>query len=389
MNNSIDAMLRLALIVLAFGMQDGFARDSAANIGNLDFDGDSLVLPFVADRMHPTLSVETSEGEQHAFVLDTGASVNVIDSALAEERGYLVVGEMEIGAPGGAKIPANVVLVPSLRIGGATLTDAEFVTMDIQAFSQGQMYGVVGIGAFDEYLVTFDIGNSNVRVSTASLTAGQPGVVAYEDADGQIEIEMDVAGTVVPAHIDTGSMGEFMLPGELMSTLPVQVSTPPGGKARLVGGDRDIQLGRLDGAVEFSGLRFDNPSISFMTPSTGSGNIGSGVMRELLFSIDQQQKLLQFSRLANPKPVEPGNEPRRVGLQFRGVQSPGGLTVSAVSPGSLAEQAGLQSGDVLVAVNERATGDYDMSELGAIFRSNDTLMIEVDRGSEAVTVEIE
>jgi hypothetical protein len=96
MNNSIDAMLRLTLIVLVLGMQDGFARDSAANIGNFEFDGDELVLPFVADRMHPTLSVETSEGEQHAFVLDTGASVNVIDSALAEERGYLVVGEMEI-----------------------------------------------------------------------------------------------------------------------------------------------------------------------------------------------------------------------------------------------------------------------------------------------------
>jgi predicted aspartyl protease len=389
MKNLINAMLWVALIGLTFATQNGLARDSAANIGDLDFEGDSLVLPLVAGRMHPTLSVETSEGEQYHFVLDTGASVNVIDSALAEELGYLVVGEMEIGAPGGAKIPAHVVLVPSLQIGDATLTNAEFVTMDVQAFSQGQMYGVVGIGAFDEYLVTFDIGNSNVHVSKASLTEGQPGVMPYDDADGQIEIDMDVAGTVVPSHIDTGSMGEFMLPGELISTLPVQISTSPGRKAKLVGGDRDIQTGKLDGVVKFSGLSFDNPTISFMTPSTGSGNIGSGVIRELLFSIDQQQNLLQFSRPANRKPVDPADAPRRVGLQFRNMQGTDSLTVAAVGPGSLAEKAGLQSGDVLVAVNERATGDYDMSELGAIFRSNDTLMIEVDRDGEAVMVKIE
>jgi membrane-associated protease RseP (regulator of RpoE activity) len=184
-------------------------------------------------------------------------------------------------------------------------------------------------------------------------------------------------------------MGEFMLPGELISTLPVQISTSPGRKAKLVGGDRDIQVGKLDGVVRFSGLSFDNPTIAFMTPSTGSGNIGSGVIRELLFSIDQQQNLLQFSRPANRKPVDPADKPRRVGLQFQNMQGTDSLTVAAVGPGSLAEKAGLQSGDVLVAVNERATGDYDMSELGAIFRSNDTLMIEVDRDGEAVMVKIE
>jgi hypothetical protein len=389
MKNSINAMLRVALIVLAFGMQNGLARDSAANIGDLNFDGDSLVLPLIADRMHPTLSVEMSEGEHYDFVFDTGASVNVIDSALAEERGYAIVGEMEIGAPGGPTVPAKVVLVPSLRIGDAILTNAEFVTMDIRAFSQGQMSGVVGIGAFDEYLVTFDIGRSNVLVSKDSLKAGHPGVMAYNDTDGQVEIEMDVAGTVVPTHVDTGSMGEFMLPGELMSTLPVQISTSSGGKARLVGGDREIKTGRLDGVVEFSGLSFDNPSISFMTPSTGSGNIGSGVMRELLFSIDQQQKLVQFSRPTYRKPLDAADEPRRVGLQFRNMQGSGSLTVAAVMPGSLAEKAGLQSGDVLVAVNDKATGDYEMSELGTIFRGNDALMIEVDRNGEAVMVEIE
>ena len=71
------------------------------------------------------------------------------------------------------------------------------------------------------------------------------------------------------------------------------------------------------------------------------------------------------------------------------MQGSGSLTVAAVMPGSLAEISGLQSGDVLVAVNDKATDDYEMSELGAIFRSNDALMIEVDRDGEAVTVEIE
>ena len=93
--------------------------------------------------------------------------------------------------------------------------------MDIDGFSRGSMQGVLGMGLFREYLLTFDLGQGRITVSRESLSAGDPQVLSYEGHGGHIQIELDVAGTVITSHIDTGAMGTFMLPGETLSSLPI------------------------------------------------------------------------------------------------------------------------------------------------------------------------
>ena len=201
-----------------------FAEESIAEPGQLEFAADSLTLPLTERGMHPKVIVDMGDGKKHKFVVDTGASVNVLDSAIAEVLGLEVVGEMQIGAPGGPQIPGKIVRMPLAHVGGATILNAEFVTMDLAKFSGGAMQGVLGMGLFRDYLLTYDYGRNEIQVTRDSLSAEEPGVMPYTDVSGHIQIDMDVAGTTLATHVDTGSMVGFTLPIEMKESLALKES---------------------------------------------------------------------------------------------------------------------------------------------------------------------
>jgi S1-C subfamily serine protease len=66
----------------------------------------------------------------------------------------------------------------------------------------------------------------------------------------------------------------------------------------------------------------------------------------------------------------------------------GALTIGTVDPGSLGEQAGLETGDVLVGLNGKPAESYDMKALGALFRGSTPLHFEVMRNGEKRMLEI-
>lgn len=380
-------MALLALATMITG-HSSLARESDADIGELTFAGDQTLLLLQEKEIHARLTVDLGDGEPYVFLVDTGASVNVIDTTIAESLGYEIVGETEIGAPGGPQIPSRIVSVPVARVGDATISGAEFVTMDILGFSGGRTHGVIGVGLFSDYLVTFDRGAGHIKLSRDALSLQQHGVLAYDPTDSQIQIDITVAGSPAVAHIDTGSMGEFMLPGESMASLPL-IKADSTMRAKLVGGERDIQFAELQGSVEFAGMRFENPNVAFMTPSTGSGNIGSGILSDYVVSIDQKNHLIAFQEPADGGAAAAANKPRRLGVQFKGVPGATGMTIAAVGPGSLGEQAGLLANDVLLGINGKSISEFNMHELGALFGSREVLHLELERDAEQFMTEIQ
>lgn len=384
----VSAVLAL-IVVAALGSQSSVARESSATIGDFTFDGDAVVLPLVKNSTHPKVVVDVGDGEHYEFIVDTGAGVNVIDSSIAESQGYEVVGEMEIGAPGGPQIPGKIVRVPLIRVGDATIENAEFVTMDVIGFSGGMTQGVIGIGTFSDHLVEYYIRGGQITVSKGSLSADKVGVIPYDGSKGQIEIEVDVAGTIVPTHIDTGSMGGLMLPGEMAASLPLIEAPMSGGKARLVGGERDISHAQLAGNIQFAGLKYENLTVSFMTPSSGSGNIGGRILGQLVVSIDQKNHLIGFEKRLHDKAVVKTDKRRRLGIQFSGRSNIDSMTIGRVDEGSLGEKAGLLAGDALLTINGKPVGDYGMPALAALFGGSEALRIEVEREGETQLIEIQ
>lgn len=365
------------------------AEEHAPGLGQLEFADASLTLPMTEQGGHPKVIVGLGDGKKHVFIVDTGASVNVIDAAIAESLGLETVGEMQIGAPGGPQIPGNIVRAPLAQMGGATIKDAEFVTMDLASFSGSTTQGILGLGLFRDYLLTYDYGRNEIRVSRDSLSAGGPGVMPYSDHDGHIQVDMDVAGTSVATHVDTGSMAGFTLPIEMKEVLALKSAGQGAAKARLVGGDRDVQFGQLDGDIQFAGSRYEDPKVGFMDPSPGYGNVGSRVLGDFVVSIDQKNHLIRFDKSAREKVVTAGGGPRRLGVQFRGMPGGSVLTIGHVEPGSLGENSGLLPGDVLLKLNGKPSEEYDIASLGALFRGAELLRLEVDRDGQTQIIEIQ
>ena len=160
--------------------------------------------------------------------------VNVIDTSIAESLGYEVVGETEIGAPGGPQITANIVKVPLIQVGDATIENAEWVTMDIIGFSGGMTQGVIGVGTFSDYLVAYDIGgvilaellvsiDQNNHLISFQQSARKP-VAANANKRRRLGVRfrgMPRGSVLTIASIDPDSLGEKagLLPGDVLLTL--------------------------------------------------------------------------------------------------------------------------------------------------------------------------
>lgn len=361
---------------------------------NLRFAGQSIQITTRSDGRHAFVLGHIGTKDPINIIVDTGAGVNVIDRGIAEELGLQKVGEMEVLSGGVEPVAANIVVVPLMRVGDLTIQNAEFITLELDAMSLGQFQGVLGMTLFREALLTFDPQNDRITISKGELSAGDPGVVSYHSTLGSgFKIDVEVAGQQITMILDTGSPSSFTFPLALSESLPLQGELRKGPRAQLVGGERSIQLGTLDGVIKLGDLTYMNPELAFMDPSTPYGNIGNSVLGDIVLTIDQRNGLLalrksEATKVARAATEKQPRKPRRLGIQFRGM--PGGrvLTVSKVDSASLGQRAGMKAGDVLVRLNGRPTQEYDMKALGALFRSSTPLRFEVERNGELRIIEI-
>ena len=354
--------------------------------GDLVFAGDSVELPMKKPGMHSYVKVDLGDGELLNFVIDTGAQVNVIDSTIAEKLGFEVVGETEVGAPGGPQVQADIVKIPLVVTGDLKIENGEFVTVDFPAISASGMQGILGMGLCREYLLTLDAGAQRAVISQSELTTGQPGVVSFDDSDGHMAIEINVGDVVFPAHLDTGATMEFTFPIEMKDKLPLSSEAQPAGQARVVGGPRSVSVARLNGSISFAGLTYENPRLGFIDPSPSVGLIGNHILDQVVLSIDQKNKLVGMQE--SEAGVQKVSSRRRLGVRFRGMPGGNNLNVAGVEPDSIAEKAGFQAGDVMLTLNGKPTGEYDMAELGALFGGNESLQFEIERDGNPRKIEI-
>lgn len=361
---------------------------------HLYFVGDSVRLSTRSDGQHAFVTGVVGSRDPLNFIVDTGSPVNVIDREIAEAMGLQKIGEKEVLSGGVEPLTADIVVIPSVIVDGLTIKNAEFLTLDLNALSLGQLQGVLGMTLFRESLITFDPANDRIVVSQSELTPGDAGVIAYDqDSQSGFQIEVEVVGQPVKMNLDTGAPSSFTFPLLLGATIPMRGELRQGPVAQLAGGKRSIQLGTVDGAIEFGAITFENPQVAFIDPSAPHGNIGNAVLRELVLSIDQRNGLLMLRKSEAPNEnyvvtAESSGKPRRLGMQIRSVPAGSLPTVTMIESGSLSERAGLKIGDVLVSVNEQPMQELELKELGPLFKSATPLRFKVERNGEPLTVEI-
>ncbi|NNF60584.1 MAG: PDZ domain-containing protein [Gammaproteobacteria bacterium] len=361
---------------------------------HLYYAGNSVRLSTNLDGQHAFVSSHVGSEGPFNFIVDTGAGVNVIDREIAEGAGMQKIGEKEVLSGGVEPVTADIVVIPSVTIDGLTIKDAEFLIMELNAMSLGQLQGVVGMDLFRETLITFDPANDRIVISHDELTADHAGVIAYNpDAQSGFQFQIDVVGQPVMMHLDTGAPSTFTFPLAMSATIPLQDGMQQGPAAQLVGGQRSIQLATVDGVIKLGDISFENPAVAFIDPSTPHGNIGNAVLGDLVLSIDQRNGLLSLRKSETTKvthvvEAENTGKPRRLGMQLRSLPAGTPPTVTMVEAGSLSARAGLQAGDALISVNGQSMQGLSFKELGSLFRSAIPLRFEAERNDKPFIVEI-
>jgi hypothetical protein len=396
-----------AALVVALGLVIAVAaqarEDAHRAPGAVELTVPSLAIPMDLASGRPVIELGIDGHGPYRFVLDTGAGGTVIDAGLARELSLAVVGRDSIGDPSNpGAFHVDVVRPGSITIGapgagGAaplTLRGVSASTFEVRQMMGATTSGIIGLPDFADLLVTLDYPEGKVRFERGELAPEAPGVTGYESPDGIIAIPMTVGDTTLTAHLDSGNPGAFMLPHALAGRL--HFSSPPVevGQARTVNSTATIYGARLAGDIRAAGLTWSNPEVNLSDLIVNFGNIGFDALRDVAVTIDQNHHRLRFARSATA--AAPAPQRRRLGIMFAGMTPgaaalplvDGGLQLERVIPGGPAEKAGLQAGDVILAVNGRAAAGLAQAELFDILGAPRELQLRVKRGGQELAIVI-
>lgn len=314
----------------------------------------SAAVPFTLYRGNRIVTPGTVNGHAVEFLLDSGASVTVLDKAFARSIGIPVGHAIEATGAGGRQ-QAEIVSGVTLTLGGLTLADATVAVIDFSEISAElgrPMDVVLGRELFDNAAIDVDWQANTLKVRSPDNF--KPAAAAREVKLGRkgpfnyIDISID-GNEPVTAVFDLGNGGALSLPERYWTQYPSLANLPYAeSKAGGVGGIHASRAATV-GSVTYGGQRFT------AVPATLSGkrghgaedspNAGIGLLRQFKVTLDLGRDRMFLEPLANP----PGFIRDRSGLRTR--LADGGLAITFVSPGSPAAKAGLKDGDVIRAVN--------------------------------------
>ncbi len=289
MPQTLTPLLLVATLLLA---SPALTQESARPSPTLSWAGEEVEIAMPSSDGRSLVEVYVGDAGPFDFLIDTGASVSVLDTSTMELLNLEIVETTEIGAPGGGKVPTDVVKAPPITVGGLTVANAHPIVLGISKMTGGIIEGVLGMDLFADVVLALDPASARATVSRRALSEGDQGVIALDMSGGLLNFPITVAGRTVVAHIDTGAPGGITLPIELMDQLPLVPGAGQTGTANLVGGGRTLTIRTLDGTVQIGDREYQNPKVTFMDPSPGAANLGAGLMAELVLTIDQQNGLM-------------------------------------------------------------------------------------------------
>ncbi len=257
---------------------------------------DTVIIPMDFSTGPPTVQVYLNGSGPYPFVFDTGAPGTVVDAGLAGEVGFEVTGEVQVADPTQKnRLSAKQGNIDSLRVGGAILHDLQVSAVPLRDRFESKFLGVLGFPHFAEYLLEFDYPARRVRFYRGSLADGAPGVVSYRTPGSLIEFDVEVAGRIVPSHLDSGASGGFSVPSEVAARLPWSAKPESLRVAKSIANEATVYQGTLDGSVRFAGLSYERPLVDHME-ILRDGNVGQKVLQDLVVVLDQKNKRLSFRR---------------------------------------------------------------------------------------------
>ena len=314
----------------------------------VEFTGDAIFVPTLVN------------GEPVWMILDSGATMSVLSTPVAEELGITTVGT-GAGVGTGGLGEVGILQADSLTIGGLTFEEPTLATADLSVFGWhfGREWGgILGYELFARTVVEIDYAESALTIydpETYVPPEPEPGVIEI------LPLRLDEGIPAVEAELD-GVRGYFALDlGNLNYTTVYRPTVEeygleeryPDWRPQLVSGFGGANFHRLvkSGELRLGSVSIPEPLAVLTGETEGAlarsrelGNIGQDVLRRFRrVTLDYPDWRLILE--VGPDGLGEGVPPNRLGF------TTAGGTVVVVWENSPAERAGLLEGDVVLALD--------------------------------------
>lgn len=236
----------------------------------------------------------------YRFLLDTGAAGGGrITPKVAETLGLPAVGEVMAGDPSGQnRRSMKVVEAGSLTLGGATFRDVRLAMREIPTRpGETALDGILGIGLFQDHLLTLDYPARRVRIEKGELPPlDDREILAFENRFGIPQIRLKVGDVVVETDVDSGNRnGELVLPASYIGKVPLESEPKVVGKARTGFNEFDVKQAPLKGGVRLGAQTVERPLVDFVEVFPHA-NIGHAFLSRFAVTLDQKNRRIRFKR---------------------------------------------------------------------------------------------
>ncbi len=297
----------------------------------------------------------------YRFLIDTGSSATLVTPALARRYPSKALPSSTAPRVRVTSAEGRITELPAGWLSELELGEARFQNIPVLIYDCAplsahlgvKLDGILGFPLFRELILTLDYPAKRVLLQPANTTPLVPGTtIAFDDARKTPVIHVGLGGRSLVALIDSGSDAGFSL--NPVGVEPRFVSPPrPGTMVGTLAGDRIQQIGRLADSLAIGGYVLPQPIVDL---SDELSSIGGDVLKHFTVTFDQVHERVTFYRESRD-PIT--TAPRRsAGVSFN--KTPAYWKVAGVVPGSPAEGAGVQTGDLVTRINGEPVAQWDL-----------------------------
>ncbi len=248
----------------------------------------------------PVIRVMINGQGPYALILDTGASITVLDSDLQKElalpraEGVQPTGHMD-----------QLVQVKEMRVGDVVLQGMACAVNSVgqRLFGVRGPRGVLSASSFPGHLLSIDYRARRISVEKGKLEkADDQTIFQYRANDPFPTVTLRVAGQDARVHVDTGSGYGILLPTRYLKELPLVSQPTKVGTARTHSGDSEIWRAAVNSKFELGKYTLDFAEADFadIAIGGGQGNIGFEVLRRFVVTLDSKSRRIRFSERSEP-----------------------------------------------------------------------------------------
>jgi predicted aspartyl protease len=353
----------------------------------------SSTVPFRLLNNHIYFQAKVNGKGPYTFILDTGGHT-LLSPHLVQDLGLKPVGEAVTSGAGEGHETTGFVRYDEIAIGDLRQThQVGLATKIYDASIEGiPVDGMEGFELIRRVVTTIDYGKQIITFTDpAKFKARRElGVaVPFVFYDHLPFVEGTIAGLPVLFDIDTGSRSQIDLTSPFVLAHDLKARFAKGTSAVVgwgVGGPArsyvvrlaSLKLGSVEvhdvvaGLSEARGGSLSDPNFQ--------GNIGSGLLKQFVVTLDYAHQLMYLKRIV-PLPSDVGTFDRS-GLWINA--NDGGFGVQDVATGSAAADAGIETGDLITAIDGKPAVTDGLAEARHLLRdrpAGTTVALTVTRGT--------